>query len=76
MKQRDLHDNGRNTIKGGSQETKEQKCMGGRRTGYGKREIVTPLSPPTGEDYVTKQTSVQRGYWLYFNRSKCIKEAV
>ena len=39
--------------------------MGGRRTGYGKREIVTPLSPPTGEDYVTKQTSVQRGYWPY-----------
>ena len=34
------------TIKGGSRETKGQKGMGGGRTGYGKREIVTPLSPP------------------------------
>ena len=43
---RHLHDNGRNTIKGGSRETKGQKGTGGGRTGYGKREIVTPLSPP------------------------------
>ena len=43
--QHDLHDNGRNTIKGGSQETKGQKGTGGRRTGYGKQEIVTHLSP-------------------------------
>ena len=35
VKQRDLHDNGRNTIKGGSRETKEQKSTGGGRTGYG-----------------------------------------
>ena len=34
------------TIKGGSRETKGQKRTGGGRTGYGKREIVTPLSPP------------------------------
>ena len=46
VKQRDLHDNGRNTIKGGSRETKGQKNTGGGRTGYGKREIVTPRSPP------------------------------
>ena len=38
------NDNGRNTMKGGSQETKGQKSTGGGRTGYGKREIVTPLS--------------------------------
>ena len=44
VKQRDLHDNGRNTIKGGSRETKGQKSTGGGRTGYGKWEIVTP--PP------------------------------
>ena len=47
VKQRDLHDNGRNTIKGGSWETKGQKGTGGGRTGYGKQEIVTPLSPTT-----------------------------
>ena len=35
VKQRDLHDNGRNTIKGDQ----------GTKT-YGRREIVTPLSPP------------------------------
>ena len=46
VKQRDLYDNGRNTIKGGSRETKGQKRTGGGRTGYGRREIVTPLSPP------------------------------
>ena len=46
VKQCDLHDNGRNTIKGGSQETKGQKRTGGGRTGYGKREIMTPLLPP------------------------------
>ena len=27
-------------------ETKEQKGTGGGRTGYGKREVVTPLFPP------------------------------
>ena len=32
---------------GGSRETKEQKGTGGGRTGYGKREVFTPLSPPT-----------------------------
>ena len=31
---------------GGSRETKGQKSTGGGRTGYGKWEIVTPLSPP------------------------------
>ena len=31
VKQRDLHDNGRNTIKGGSRETKGQKRTGGGR---------------------------------------------
>ena len=36
-----------NTIKGGSRETKEQKGTGGGRTGYGKREVVTALSPAT-----------------------------
>ena len=46
VKQRDLHDNGRNTIKGGSWETKGQKGTRGGRTGYGKQEIVTLLSPP------------------------------
>ena len=46
VKQRDLHDNGRNTIKGWSRETKRQKSTGGGRTGYGERGIVTPLSPP------------------------------
>ena len=35
-----------NTMKGGSRETKGQKRTGGGRTGNGKREIVTPLSPP------------------------------
>ena len=47
VKQRDLHDNGRNTIKGGSRETKGQKSTGGGRTEYGKWEILTPLSPLT-----------------------------
>ena len=47
VKQRNLHDKGRNTIKGGSRETKGQKSTGGGRTGYGKWEIVTPLSPLT-----------------------------
>ena len=47
VKQRNLHDNGRNTIKGGSREAKGQKSTGGGRTGYGKWEIVTPLSPLT-----------------------------
>ena len=46
VKQRDLHGNGRNTIKGGSRETKGQESTGGGRTGYGKWEIVTPPSPP------------------------------
>ena len=32
LKQRDLHDNGRNTIKGGSRETKGLKSTGGGRT--------------------------------------------
>ena len=41
-----VSDNGRNTTKGRSQETKEQKGMGGRRTGYRKREVVTTLCPP------------------------------
>ena len=45
VKQHDLHDNGRNTIKGGTRETKGQKSTGGGRTGYRKWEIVTPLSP-------------------------------
>ena len=40
VKQRDLHDNGRKTIKDGSRETKGQKSTGGGRTGYG-----SPLSP-------------------------------
>ena len=35
-----------NTIKGGSRETKGQKSTGSRRTGYGKREIVTSPSFP------------------------------
>ena len=39
VKQRDLHDNGRNTIKGGSRETKGKKL-------YRRREKVIPLSPP------------------------------
>ena len=47
VKQRDLHDNGRNTIKGGSRETKGQKSTGGGRTGYGKWEIVTPPCAPS-----------------------------
>ena len=47
VKQRDLHDNGRNTIKGGSRETKGQKSTGGGRTEYGKWEILTPRSPLT-----------------------------
>ena len=47
VKQRDLHDNGRNTIKGGSRETKGQKSTGGGRTGYRKWEIVTPPVPLT-----------------------------
>ena len=42
VKQRDLHDNRRNTIKGGSRETKGQKRTEGGRTRYGKREIATP----------------------------------
>ena len=44
VKQHDLHGNGRNTIKGGSRETKGQNSTGGGITGYGKWEIVTP--PP------------------------------
>ena len=31
--------------KGGSRETKEHKGTEGGRTGYGKRAIVTPVSP-------------------------------
>ena len=35
------------SLKGGSQETKGQKGTGGRRMGYGKREVMTTLfSPP------------------------------
>ena len=45
VKKRDLHDNGRNTVKDGSRQTKEQKSTGGGRTGNEKWEIVTPLSP-------------------------------
>ena len=40
VKQRDLHDNGRKTIKDRSRETKGQKSTGGWRTGYG------PPCPP------------------------------
>lgn len=35
------------SLKGGSQERKGQKGTGGGRTGYGKREVVTTLSPPS-----------------------------
>ena len=45
VKQHDLHGNGRNTIKGGSRETKGQNSTGGGITGYGKWEIVPPPSP-------------------------------
>ena len=34
------------SLKGGSQERKGQKGTGGGRTGYGKRDVVTTLSPP------------------------------
>ena len=34
------------SLKGGSRERKGQKDTGGGRTGYGKREVVTTLSPP------------------------------
>ena len=33
-------------LKGGSWERKGQKDTGGGRMGYGKREVVTTLSPP------------------------------
>ena len=46
VKQHDLHGNGRNTIKGGSRETKGQNITGGGITGYGKWEIVTPPPSP------------------------------
>ena len=39
VKQRDLHDNGRNTIKGGSRETKGQKSTGSGR-------LLPPVPPP------------------------------
>ena len=34
-------------MKGGSREAKELKSTGGGRTWYGKRETLTPLSPPS-----------------------------
>ena len=33
-------------MKGGSREAKGHKSMGDGRTWYGKRETLTPLSPP------------------------------
>ena len=42
-------------MKGGSRETKEQKGAGGGRTGYGKREVVTPLSPHHGKITTRRQ---------------------
>ena len=39
-------EDGSNTMKGGSREAKGLKSTGGRRTWYGKRETLTPLSPP------------------------------
>ena len=33
-------------MKGGSREAKELKSTGGGRKWYGKRETITPLSPP------------------------------
>ena len=33
------------SLKGGSRERMEQKGTGGGRTGYGKREVATTLSP-------------------------------
>ena len=34
------------SLKGESRERKGQKGMGGGKMGYGKREVVTTLSPP------------------------------
>ena len=52
-------------MKGGSRETKGQKRTGGRRTGYGRREIVTPLSPPPPP--LTKEPDLQKGPYIQIN---------
>ena len=79
VKQRDLHDNGRNIIKGGSRETKGQKRMGGGRTGYGRREIVTPLPlpPPPPPHRPTVYSDTDLTFHIFLHRIiTCLQSAL
>ena len=58
------------SLKGGSQERKGQKGTGGGRTGYGKREAVTTLSPPPPSSLKTVATILLNFIWVASSPSK------
>ena len=58
------------SLKGSSQERKGQKGTGGGRTGYGKREVVTTLSPPPPSSLKTVATILLNFIWLASSPSK------